>query len=293
MTTIAVIGLNGALGKPVLEAAVSDAFKGKIQFPIKAISRSEQKSSNEVSYIKADLSETDKLAQELKGVDVIIELAGPSPDVFGNVEKLVAAVKPKLFIPSQFGINVEQVQKYAPGFLDLKRQHSKNVRDTGVKTVDIYTSLFAGKGGFLYKYVTHVGIDSEKNTYSVRGDITQPISYSSLKDIGYAVVAIATEKDQGKLPDQFQFHSGQITIKEIIAAYEKANNVELKKDGEISKEQALKDLQDALNKGFDPNQFLSYLHSIAAQGKDQGLSFSKADNELINPGEKVWKYTKY
>ena len=44
--SITIIGLNGFLGKPVLEAINSGIFDDKINFPIKAITRKEPETQN-------------------------------------------------------------------------------------------------------------------------------------------------------------------------------------------------------------------------------------------------------
>jgi nucleoside-diphosphate-sugar epimerase len=292
-TSIAVFGLTGALGKPVLEALGSSQFADKIQFPVKAISRSDHASTDTIQYIKADLSETEKIASELSGTDVIIELTAPTSDIFASIEEIVAQVKPKLFIPSQFGVDINAVEKYAPGFLGQKQAHSANVRKLGVKVVDIVTGFFAVPGTFLYEWVAHVGVNSQESTLEVRGDINQNISYSSLSDIANAVVATATHSNPSELPDLIKFQSGQITVKEITNSFEKKHNVKLTTTREISKDQALSEFQELLAKGFNPNDFFSYLHYIVSQGDDNGVSFTSTDNELLNPNESVWKYSKY
>lgn len=293
MTTIAIIGLTGNLGKPVLEAALSSTYADKIKFPIKAISRSAHESTEQIEYIQADLSETDKIAGQLAGTDVIIELTAPNPTVFESIEKIVAQVKPKLFIPSQFGFDIAEVQKFAPGFLNAKQVHSAAVRKSGTKVVDIVTGYFAVPGSFLYEIVQLVGINPQDKTYEVRGGLDTKVSYSTFPDVGRAVIGVATYGDYSKLPDLFRFQSGEITVGEIVKDYEAKHSVTLTKTREITKEEALTEFQAQLAAGFDGSKFLSYLYSIASQGVDHGANFSKTNNDLINEDEKVWKYTLY
>ena len=89
-----------------------------------------------------------------------------------------------------------------------------------------------------------------------------------------------------ELPDR-------ITVKDVIDRYSKDHNVELKVVSEQSAEDAKKEFTESLKVGFDGDKFLWYLQVIAAQGLDKGLLSSKLDNELVNPGESLWKWGKY
>lgn len=295
--SIAIIGLNGFLGKPVLEAINSGIFDDKINFPIKAITRKEPETKNEkIEYIVSEINEESiktTLNEKLSGTDVIIELIGPNPVAFANIEKVVGTIKPKLFIPSQFGTDIPKVDEYAPGFLSIKTQHSENVRKLGVKVVDIVNSLFAVPGAFLYEWVGSTGINAEDKTVKLIGDINQQLDISKLEDVGKAVLSIATNPNPKELPDTIRIASDRITVKDVIDRYSKDHNVELKIVSEQSAADAKKEFAESLKAGFDGNKFSWYLQVISAQGLDKGLLSSKLDNELVNPGESLWKWGKY
>ncbi|KAI5970740.1 hypothetical protein CANMA_000159 [Candida margitis] len=292
--SIAIIGLNGFIGKHVLSAINSGTFDSKIQFPIKAITRKEgSKSTDKIEYIVSpETSPNDaNLINSIKGVDVIIELTGPNPELFSNIEKIVAQVKPKLFIPSQFGTDIPQVDTYAPGFLALKSQHSEAVRKLGVKVVDIITALFAVPGAFLYDWVGAVGITEQG--VNLIGDANQKFNISKLEDVGNVVLAVATHQPYSDLPDVIHVASDTITVQDVIDKYTKTKGTKLDIVSKKSAEEGKKEFVDKLKAGFNPNDFLFYLQVIIAQGTDKGLYFSKLDNELVNPNESLWKWGKY
>lgn len=211
--------------------------------------------------------------------------------MFANIEQIVAKVQPKLFIPSQFGTDIPQVDTYAPGFLALKSQHSQAVRKLGVKVVDIITSLFAVPGAFLYDWVATVGI-TDKGVNLI-GDINQKFHVSKLEDVGNAVLAIATHKPYSDLPDVVHVASDTITVQDVIDKYSSSKNVKLDIVSKKSAEEGKKEFIDKLNAGFNPDDFVFYLQVIVAQGLDKGLYFSKLDNELVNPKESLWKWGKF
>lgn len=289
---IAVIGSNGFLGKPVLAALTSDTFSKKISLPIIATTRSvkDKASSNKLKYVEADLSESnlDNLYDIFKGIDVIVELTSPNQKVFSVIEKIVAHVEPKLFIPSQFGNDLEFTDKYLPGFSSLKTEHSANARKAGVKTVDIIAGFFVIAG----QVVGHLGIDTEANTVTFRGDPDLKLAISKLEDVGNTIASLSTSSSYSNIPDKVRIYSFLASNRDIAKEYESFNNVQLKELPPISKAESLKEGQERFAKGYKPSDFFYYLGIIASQGVDQGLAFSSNERELVNPKESVWKWGK-
>ncbi|KAK6202533.1 uncharacterized protein RJT21DRAFT_125073 [Scheffersomyces amazonensis] len=301
--SIAVIGLSGLLGKPFLEAINSGKFDEKIQYPIKALTTKDIPSTEKVSYIKTELNDESipTIASSLKGVDVIVELVAANPVLFPVLEKVVAEVKPKVYIPSGFGVDLEAITPYLPGFLSLKHKHLENGRKiAGVKTVDFVTSFFAAPGAFLYEYVGAAGINPADKTVTVRGSVDQKFSFSSLVDIGYSLVSLITLPFE-KIPETIRINSGVITVQDVIDKYEANHDVKLSIVKTISKEEALKELLEVIPNGeinfFTPEftlpNFFLVANVVLAQGAGKGAYLTEVDNELVNPGEKYWKWAKY
>lgn len=291
--SIAVFGLNGALGKPTLEALKSDVFAQKFQFPVLAVTRDSSKYTSDkyVKYITGDyVSNQDQLIEELKGVDVIVELLRPSPELFAATEKIVTLVKPKLFIPSQFGVNLEDASKVFPGFLQLKRVHSDNVQKAGVKVVDIYTSFFAG-GAYLYDVITHVGGDAATKTVTYFGSPDSEFSFTSLADVGRVIASLAS-KASSDLPSKVSVESGKLKVSEVVERYEETHDIKFDAK-QVPVDEVLKEANEVWSQGFNPAKFLYYLHVFIGAGLDHGALFSKNDDELVNPGESLWKWDKF
>lgn len=291
--TVAIIGTSGFLGKPTIDAFESSIFADKFQFPIKALSRSRSSkaSTDKIEYVQGtlDVEGIDKVVEAFKGTDVIIELSGPQ--VFGQVETLVKQVKPKLFIPSQFGTEIDKSDKVFPEFLDIKTKHSNTIRALGIKVVDVITSLFAAPRAFLYEIVEQVGIDPESKTVTYKGGPDVEFSFTHVNDIGRSIAAIAAI-DSSKLPDKIRTQSGRLTVRQVVEKYEKSHNLKLTVKNESS-EEALKAAQAKYSQGFNPADFLYYLSVIVSQGVDNGLSFPQNENELINPRNILWTWESY
>ncbi|RLV95778.1 hypothetical protein JA1_000689 [Spathaspora sp. JA1] len=291
--SIAIIGLHGSLGKPTLDAINSGVFDDKLKFPIKALTRNDNNpSTDKIEYIKTEInSETiDSISSALSGVDVIVELITPNPELFTALEKVAEKVKPKLYIPSQFGSDIDDVRKLIPGFLTVKTQHTENLRNLGIKTVDIVTNYFAQPGSFLYEFVTHIGIDPATNSVVQIGSLDTKSPFTRVEDIGKVVLAVATTPID-KLPNKLKVKSGSVTYKEFIERYESSHNVVLTIKEKLTTEEAKKQLDERLKEsgGFNFKDFTFYLHVAGALG----LEYDGKDNELINPNESIWKWQKY
>lgn len=290
--SVAILGVSSALGQYTLKALELPFLADKIQFPVKALTRDASKKTNTatVQYVQADLTaeNTDKVAEALAGTDVIIELLGFNPDTFAVIENVVKAVKPKVFIPSQFGVELDKIS-YFPGFLEAKDKHSAAIRALGVKSVDIITSFFADEGSYLYAVVAHAGIDPAAKTVTYFGSPDTKFSYTKLEDVGKVVASVASIPPS-ELPDKVRVQAEQISFKEFASKYEKRNNVTL--TAKIVDGPYLQEAQEKY-KNFSFNDFLYYLHVIASQGIDKGASFSSNENELVNPGAKNWTWSTY
>jgi hypothetical protein len=290
--SIAIIGLSGLLGKPVLEAAQT-IFADQIKFPIKALTTSAGKvSTDKVEYIVANYDEPEKVAESVKNVDVIIDLIAFNPAATGGVDKVISIVKPKLYIPSQFGIEITKADKLLPGFAKTKTDRSVAAREQGIKTVDIITNFFAVPGSFLYELVAHTGIDTASKTITAIGSLDTKFAYATIDDIGKSIVSVAIQ-DPAKLPDTVRIQSGTLSFKDVKERWEKDHNATLTVSKKYTKEEALEEAQAKFAKGFEFADFYYYLHNIAAQGVDNGSSYSKNENELVNPGESSWKWEDY
>lgn len=290
--SIAILGANGALGAPVLAALESSTFRDSFQKPAILITRNaaDKKNTDAVEYRSGDLvADPEGVAETIKGVDVVISLLGFTPEVSQAAEKLVSIVKPKLYIPSQFGVDVSSVQSVFPGFLLGKKQHSDALRSKGIKVVDISTSCFAGDA-WLYEINFHFGVDQEHKSVTYLGSPEQRVAFTHLIDVGRTVAAVATA-DPAQLPDKIEVQSGVVTPKQVVELWESRHGSKIEVKAVISKEQALKDAQEDWTKnGFQPQKFFYYLNVIISQ---DGLVTDKNDNELVNPGESLWKWEKF
>lgn len=280
----------------MLEALTTDPFGSKVSL-IKAITRSAPEAKDKydnVDYIIADVTKADdqkKIVDAIKGFDVIIGLNSPIPDVYSGLEAVITQVKPKVYVPSQFGADLVGAQQVLPGFLLIKSDHSDKIRKAGIKVVDVSTGLFIVPGSFAYEFVPQFGVNADDATVTKLGNQNLPISVSALEDVGKVVASIATTSDYSKLPDSLRVRSDQVTFTDVQETWANNHGKKLSVVKELSPEEALEEAQDVWGKGFDPSKFAYYLQAIASQGEGKGLVFESDDNDKVNPG--IWQWTKF
>ncbi|KAH3680398.1 hypothetical protein WICMUC_000329 [Wickerhamomyces mucosus] len=297
MTSVAVIGLNGRLGKPIIESLLSEPFISKINTPIKLLTTNSDKqvvSNDKLQYINYKTLDGG-LKTALKDVDVVINLGNIPKSPIQDILDAIIANNVKLYIPSQFGTDLQATEVDFPGFLNVKTQHSKAARDAGIKTVDVITGLFieddqtySGRPFGVFNF------NEEKKEIEIIGDEDESIQLnpSFFRDIGNSVAAIVTSSDYSKIPNRVRIFSDKVTLGDYIKRYENQTGIKLnrtyKKVDEIVQEAKLK------YQNFSFADFGFYLKTFAAQGENKGLTFEKEnEKEIINPNESLFKWTKY
>ena len=292
--SVAIFGIGGSLGKPIIDAFETGKFDDKIELPIKVVTRKDLPSTDRIQYIVGNLDDelVDSLAQKLEGTDVVVELLAVEPVLLKIVEEILQKVKPKLFLPSEFSVDIDQVNTYIPGFWSAMSDHVEHVRESGIKTVSIVTGEFAVPGSFMYELVSQVGIDVKEKTITHFGDPNTKITICKLADIANSVLSLITLYPQ-TIPDIVRIQSDEVTFQEVIDRYIQTHNVELKVVKTIPKEQVAKDILTRFESGFSLDEIFLYLQAIASQGTDKGMHFSEIHNELVNPGESLWKWEKF
>ena len=113
-----------------------------------------------------------------------------------------------------------------------------------------------------------------------------------MADIANSVLSLITLYPQ-TIPDIVRIQSDEVTFQEVIDRYIQTHNVELKVVKTIPKEQVAKDILTRFESGFSPDDIFFYLQAIASQGTDKGMHFTEIHNELVNPGESLWKWEKF
>ncbi|GME86341.1 unnamed protein product [Ambrosiozyma monospora] len=114
---------------------------------------------------------------------------------------------------------------------------------------------------------------------------------SYLGDVGKALAAIVTFGDFNELPDRIRVSSDKVTVDQVLDNYEKNHpGVKLTREY-VSKEDTYKKAHQLYDEaGFRLQDFIFYIAYFISEGL---ALFPKTENELINPGESLFKWTKF
>lgn len=295
MATIAVFGLNGLLGKPIIEGLLREPFISKIKAPIRLLTSSDKRpvESSKVEYINIKEAGVDK---PLDGVDVVINLGAiPGAPKEDALLQSVIAHKIKLYIPSEFGTDLKRAHNVFNNFLSPKTIHSEAAREGGVKTVDVCTGLLINPDSFLpFAPLYLFGKDVEQTKkVTIAGDENTLLNPSFVQDVGSTVAALATREDYLSIPDTIRVYSDRVLVADLIKHYEKVHDVKMD-ISYVPAADALKEAQERYSQGFKQEDFTFYLRTILSLGENKGLIHEQEnEREFVNPNESLFKWTKY
>lgn len=285
MVKIAIFGTSGLLGAPFLEALKNPNFRSKVEFPVLAVTSKDKskESTDDVKFIQSDLKNPE-LVDELKGTDVIISLIQPEAEPLDAIYKIIAQVRPKLYIPSEFGCEVDAIESdiLHVNFVN-KIAHASKVKSEGIKVVKIGTGLFRAPPIFLYAFTDHVGILQKDGVFKIVGDEEDKvIFFSTLQDVGNVIAAVATT-EPSQLKDLYTVSSGQYSVKKLL------EDIEKEKGQKFSVQRLTLDEQIKEQKA-SPENFGLALFTYFSSPVGHGGRFKLLDNELVNPKESLWKW---
>ncbi|CAN6626645.1 hypothetical protein TRVA0_011S00254 [Trichomonascus vanleenenianus] len=281
---IAVLGLNGYLGRDVINSLLDVKYRKDVALPLRAITRDASKfsSSDEIEYIQATLDDKESLLKALNGVDTLIVLTNAAVNVDSAIDAAVEN-KVKLFIPSEFGTDYRHSTSKKP--FQSKIDTVAYAQGKGLKTVSVLNGLF---GDMLVNIPAVIGIKAQTNSFERFGDGDAKLSVSFSSDIGNSVAELATTEHPEQLPDYVRIQSDVVSFNEIANAYERYKGVKLEVEQKSNEE-----LFDAANRFLETGEggragFTSFVKANI-NAAPNSMNFSKEnDNDLVNPGKFQW-----
>lgn len=288
MVKIGIIGTGGFIAPAIIDS-LKTLTKDKVEFPIKAITSQDKPSDEYLEYLKASLDD-ESVIDHFKGVDVVMFFGKINPTTSQNIKKLLETVKPKVYMPSEYGSDLFAADySLLHPHLKHKVEHINDLASVDVKIVRVITGYFKFPPVFLYQFVAHVGINLGDKTVTYYGSPDTELSYSKLKDVANATATIAvTEVD--KLQSKYVIKSHSLPLKEFVHKYEQENGIELTPIYN-SREEA-RALGEEVAKKPEPTfeDLATCLLVMLGLGPGNGALFEEFDNEVINPGESLWKW---
>lgn len=288
---IALYGTGGVLFEPITQRLL-ESYTDIINLPLRGLTRDQKKkSTTEIKYYGCRPDDLSSYREALEKVDILINLAGSNWD-----PPIEAAVKYnvdlKLYIGPQFGTELDKCV-FANYGIGIKFAHTNYWRKKGnYKVVDLVTSLFVDawiEDLIIFDY------NRENKTAQIYGDEKDCIDISYFPDIAWCVGEIIKRGNSNgfdSLLDKIRISSDKICLKQLFDKFEKINNVHVSKVFHPREELIDAALERARTK-FSWDDIYFYLKAVVASGIDKGALFSETENEYLNSGEHVFKWTKF
>ncbi|KGO36151.1 hypothetical protein PEX1_030550 [Penicillium expansum] len=282
---VAIAGATGHLGKHVTTAFLSPGFQDKFS-EIIILSRNEsclfQQSSFQsgVKLTTRRYNETN-LEESLQGVQILVNTIGHAGHDF---KTKIAAALPRtnirVYFRSEFGVD-----HYGHDFAHLEWGEKKKHLANAQRVVSYMKICRVFCGLFLEDSIgPWFGLDTESGKYTSVGSFRTPVSFTSLGDVGRAVASLATMPTEN-IPDAVHVGGDSRSVEEIAGIMESTGAGRI--DIECLPYEKYKK-ETTAEPSWDPAAYMWFLMG------DGGIAHTPAflgdDNELVNPGQRLWKW---
>ncbi|PCH43147.1 hypothetical protein WOLCODRAFT_90172 [Wolfiporia cocos MD-104 SS10] len=301
--TVAIIGATGNLGKDITNVFLTSykASFAKIVVVARDPSSPAAKQFAEQGAEVRPVNPADavgSLTRAFASVDVVVNtVSGSSSEYSDAIFQAALNVGAKVYFPSEFGSD-HRLNDF-PGWDDLgwnsKREHVRKARELAkgkVKIIALYTGLFQ-EGTF---GVSLLGFDHTSLTYTFVGSADAKTAVTAKADIGRSLAELSllalSPESAARVPDDVRIAGQNVSYRQTKEIVERVR-VELRVEprGEITlksldlTEERAK-LREAQLKSPAPGP-LGHIKILIGEGK---MDFSENHNELVNPGQKNWKW---
>ncbi|KAG9018159.1 hypothetical protein FRB90_012067 [Tulasnella sp. 427] len=240
--------------------------------------------AQELKELGAEVHTGTVTVESLKGIDVVINAWGFTVpgEIKDSLVKTAAEAGVRVYFPSEFGVDPHNLD-VEKNIFSSKVAQAKYAREVGggsLKVIEVYIGGFLDQIGM---YAAGVGIDVQNKTVSSVGkdSATARISYTSERDIAYSTVrlAVLAAQDPSSVADRVRISGSNTSWSDIakLLSVEHDSTFEVKElDDEPFKEK------------IENGDFIAALRY--AFGKGHVDLNAGSSNELVNPGEKLWKW---
>ncbi|KAG8921180.1 hypothetical protein FRC01_000377 [Tulasnella sp. 417] len=221
-------------------------------------------------------------AESFKNVDVFVSVQGEgtSLEERNAYAKAAADAGVKVYIPTEFGIDYRNLPFEHP-IWGLKRAHdtyARTVSGRKLKVVAICVGLFLDD---TFPVGTVLGLDTQGKVYTAVLSSDTPVSFLSRDDIARSVarISVLAAADPASVPDHARISGSSISYRDLAQLVGRVRGEEIKVET-MGEEEA----KAAIKAG---NFWVALRYTMG-----YGLTdFSKDNaNEIINPGESLWKW---
>lgn len=187
--SVAIIGLGGTLGQPLIKAFTSETFKDLYVKPIKGLTRdpSKYESTEDVEYLKGDLTDPESLKKSLEGVDVLVDVTSLKANKIPLVDAAKAAGVKLYVLPGMATDLINHADLHPWRALYEEKSKEMEYVHKNVKTLSIIGGVFS-ELIFSMPEFSHIFPKRGLILRSEHSD--QKFTCTSIEDIAKSVAAI-------------------------------------------------------------------------------------------------------
>ncbi|RDX47845.1 hypothetical protein OH76DRAFT_1419308 [Lentinus brumalis] len=265
----------------------------KKQFPVVRITTRDVNSpkAQELAKLGAELYKTSESFDDvLSGADVVVNALNTSAleEIAKPLAAALARANPRVYFPSEFGADYRLNEFDGYEHPEWRRKRVINadteaaLKGTQTKIVLVATGMFLE-----WLFSPGLGIDIENNVYTPLGSASTRLATTAEDDIARAVAQLAIlsldPATASRVPAHARIAGQNVSYEEIRDAVSRIKGVP---KGEI-KSKNLEEFNSNLKANPNDN-LLDYIRVLVGQGK---FDFSSENaNELVNPGQSLWKW---
>ncbi|KAI0690293.1 hypothetical protein C8T65DRAFT_745886 [Cerioporus squamosus] len=283
--TVVILGGTGDLGLRISRIFLTEYRK---QFPVVRVTTRDLNSpkAQELAKLGAELHKASESFDDLlSGVDIVVNAFNTEvlEEVGKQLTAAVARANPKVYFLSEYGVDYRfnEFDGYEHPEWPRKRVITADtkaaLKGTQTKLVQLVVGMFLG-----WLFTPGLGIDIENNVYTPLGSASNRIATTAEEDIARSIAQLAIlsldPATASTVPTNLRIAGQNVNYEEIRDAVSRVKGVP---KGEI-KSKSLEEFVNNLK--AEPDRERPRLHL----GK---MDFSRENaNELVNPGESLWKW---
>ncbi|OXA60691.1 isoflavone reductase-like protein [Folsomia candida] len=287
---LAIIGATGYIGKFITAGFITALHANKLSelrvLSTKSSDITKGFADQGVKVQIVDFTATPTLVAAFTGIDIVVSTLGTGPGTKESklaILDALAASKVKIYFPSEFGTNhYDRCKNYQHDVFEAKKDHFRQAQAKGIKTIALLCSLIMESS-----FGKWFGLDTAAEVWTLVGKGETPVAVCAEGDIGHFAVEAALKafKDPTNFPDFVEVYSDMKTMKEYAQAFDNVAGRSTKLEF-TPMEQALAHYEST------HHQFEYLLQILFEEGAFDCSDAKNKGNELLNPGELVWKLKK-
>ncbi|RPD57559.1 NAD(P)-binding protein [Lentinus tigrinus ALCF2SS1-6] len=288
--TVAILGGTGDIGLHISRIFLTEYRK---QFPVVRITTRnlESPKAQELKKLGAELHKTsESFDNVLSGIDVVVNALPTTipDDVKTELAAAVARANPKVYFLSEFGVDYRLNEFDGYEHFDWRHKRAITAQTKAAlegkrtKLILLVTGMFLG-----WLFTPGLGIDIENNVYTPLGSGSVRFATTAEDDIARSIAQLAIlsldPETASTVPTDIRIAGQIVSHEEVRDAVARVKGVP---KGEI-RSRSLEQFNNNLKANPNDN-VLDYIWVLIGQGK---LDFSGENaNELVNPGQSLWKW---